>query len=175
MTNFEDLIWLFNSNRKSRGMVRLNIAEGAMLYKYAKIKKDEVVVEIGRFNGGSTALIASVMDSGSVYSIDIDTKSCEEKVSNNISSWRDKVVLINGDSKYVEWKNNIGLLFIDGDHTYEGVKADVDKYSPFVKKGGVIVFHDTDRDHINGIVENLLDNGWRDIDAADTIRVICKL
>ena len=39
-------------------------------------------------------------------------------------------------------ENKLDYLFIDGDHTYEGVKKDFELYSPFVKKGGVIVFHD---------------------------------
>jgi hypothetical protein len=34
------------------------------------------------------------------------------------------------------------FLFIDGDHTYEGVKSDFEMYSPLVKPGGVIAFHD---------------------------------
>jgi predicted O-methyltransferase YrrM len=38
--------------------------------------------------------------------------------------------------------NQLDYLFIDGDHTYEGVKKDFDLYSPLVKKGGLIVFHD---------------------------------
>jgi cephalosporin hydroxylase len=38
--------------------------------------------------------------------------------------------------------NKLDYLFIDGDHTYEGVKKDFELYSPFVKKGGVIIFHD---------------------------------
>lgn len=36
----------------------------------------------------------------------------------------------------------IDLLFIDGDHTYEGIKKDYDMYAPLVGKGGLIVFHD---------------------------------
>jgi predicted O-methyltransferase YrrM len=36
----------------------------------------------------------------------------------------------------------IDFLMIDGDHTYEGVKADFEIYSKFVRKGGVIAFHD---------------------------------
>jgi predicted O-methyltransferase YrrM len=36
----------------------------------------------------------------------------------------------------------LDLLFIDGDHTYHGVKKDWEMYSPLVKKGGYIVFHD---------------------------------
>jgi predicted O-methyltransferase YrrM len=36
----------------------------------------------------------------------------------------------------------VDFLFIDGDHTYEGVKKDYEMYSPLVKKGGLIAFHD---------------------------------
>jgi predicted O-methyltransferase YrrM len=38
--------------------------------------------------------------------------------------------------------NKVDFLFIDGDHSYEGVKKDFEMYSPLVKKGGIIVFHD---------------------------------
>ncbi len=38
--------------------------------------------------------------------------------------------------------NKLDYLLIDGDHTYEGVKKDFELYSPFVKPGGAIVFHD---------------------------------
>ena len=36
----------------------------------------------------------------------------------------------------------IDMLFIDGDHTYEGVKADYEMYSPLVREGGIIGLHD---------------------------------
>jgi predicted O-methyltransferase YrrM len=36
----------------------------------------------------------------------------------------------------------IDFLFIDGDHTYQGVKLDFEMYSPLVRSGGMIGFHD---------------------------------
>ena len=36
----------------------------------------------------------------------------------------------------------LDFLFINGDHTYEGVKKDFEMYSSLVKKGGLIGFHD---------------------------------
>jgi len=36
----------------------------------------------------------------------------------------------------------IDLLFIDGDHTYRGVRADFLEYAPRVRDGGLVVFHD---------------------------------
>lgn len=38
----------------------------------------------------------------------------------------------------------IDLLFIDGDHSYEGVKKDFDLYSKLLKPNGLILIHDTD-------------------------------
>ena len=37
----------------------------------------------------------------------------------------------------------IDFLFIDGDHTYEGVRHDFEMYSPLVTNGGYVAFHDT--------------------------------
>ncbi len=60
----------------------------------------------------------------------------------------------------------IDFLFIDGDHTYEGVKKDFEMYSPFVKNGGIIAFHDIvisehhhDRDVYVGEFWNEIKNG----------------
>lgn len=36
----------------------------------------------------------------------------------------------------------LDFLFIDGDHTREGVRRDYEMYSPLVKSGGTIIFHD---------------------------------
>jgi predicted O-methyltransferase YrrM len=36
----------------------------------------------------------------------------------------------------------IDFLFIDADHTYEGVRRDFQLYSPLVAKGGLIALHD---------------------------------
>lgn len=41
-----------------------------------------------------------------------------------------------------EAKGPYDLLFIDADHTYEGVARDFTRYSPLVSPGGIIAFHD---------------------------------
>ncbi len=42
---------------------------------------------------------------------------------------------------------SLDFLFIDGDHSYEGVKCDWEMYSPLVRPGGVVAFHDIIPDH----------------------------
>lgn len=57
--------------------------------------------------------------------------------------------LIHGDShcpqtlqRVKECWPDFDLIFIDGDHTYEGVKQDFENYSPMLSKGGIIAFQD---------------------------------
>lgn len=40
-------------------------------------------------------------------------------------------------------KESLDFLFIDGDHTYDGVKQDFDLYYEKVRPGGYIYFHDS--------------------------------
>ena len=63
----------------------------------------------------------------------------------------ENVHMVTGDSHKTETLNDVksilnnekvDLLFIDGDHTYEGVKQDYLLYKELVNIGGYIVFHD---------------------------------
>jgi hypothetical protein len=46
----------------------------------------------------------------------------------------------------------IDLLFIDGDHSYEGVKKDFDLYSKLVSPHGIILIHDTDKSYSETLI-----------------------
>jgi hypothetical protein len=48
---------------------------------------------------------------------------------------------------FVRQDIKIDFLFIDGDHTYEGVKLDFDLYSNLLSDNGVVVIHDTDEEY----------------------------
>jgi predicted O-methyltransferase YrrM len=36
----------------------------------------------------------------------------------------------------------LDFLFVDGDHTYDGVRHDFEAYSTLVRSGGLVAFHD---------------------------------
>ena len=60
------------------------------------------------------------------------------------------VSMITGNSHETDTLDGekVDFLFIDGDHTYEGVKQDYEDYKHFVNPGGWIAFHDVnDTDH----------------------------
>lgn len=48
---------------------------------------------------------------------------------------------------FVRQDIKIDVLFIDGDHSYDGVKTDFDLYSKILSDNGLIVIHDTDSDY----------------------------
>ncbi|GBD34509.1 hypothetical protein HRbin35_00234 [bacterium HR35] len=63
--------------------------------------------------------------------------------------------------KQILGNNQLDFLFIDGDHSYEGVKKDFEMYSPLVKKRGIIAFHDIAKHPIDS--ECFVDVFWKEI------------
>lgn len=67
----------------------------------------------------------------------------------------DSIVLKQGRSEeFVEELSklqNVGLIFIDGDHSYQGCKQDIEKYSPILQEGGLLVMHDYACAHVPGV------------------------
>lgn len=43
------------------------------------------------------------------------------------------------------------MIFLDAMHTYEDVKADIERWWPRVKSGGLMAFHDYGHDHFPGV------------------------
>jgi predicted O-methyltransferase YrrM len=45
----------------------------------------------------------------------------------------------------------LDFLFIDGDHAYDSVKTDFERYAPFMRSGGVVAFHDVAMGRPSGV------------------------
>ena len=56
----------------------------------------------------------------------------------------------------------LDLLFIDGDHAYEGVKSNFEMYAPFARDGALIAFHDILKHSSEG---GGVDRYWNEIKA----------
>ncbi len=89
--------------------------------------------------------------------------------------------LIRADSHRPETKEKVerilagkplDYLFIDGDHTYEGVKRDFEMYSPLVRGGGMIAFHDIARHRRNEDCQ--VDKFWNDVKHGHQYREIIE-
>jgi hypothetical protein len=53
---------------------------------------------------------------------------------------------------FVPQNIKIDVLFIDGDHSYEGVKLDFELYSKLISQKGIIIIHDTDGEYENSLI-----------------------
>jgi predicted O-methyltransferase YrrM len=113
------------------------------------------VVEIGTARGGMFYALCQVADRGAT----IVTVDLPEEVSSRVSldpagaptyaRPRQTVHVIKADAhdprtarQVAELTGPIELLFIDGDHSYGGVQSHYKLWSPLVRPGGLIAFHD---------------------------------
>ena len=138
-------------------------------------------LEIGSFKGRSTVGIAYVtreLGLGKVVAVDPHTSPASTdpdlKRVGQTTSYDDFVANLRSAGVFErvdikrafshdlakEWKDPIRLLWIDGDHTYEGAKADLDMFKPFLSDGAIVAMHDvlgTFEGALRVFVEEILD------------------
>jgi predicted O-methyltransferase YrrM len=134
-------------------------SEIMQLINIIKSKPPKYVLEIGTSNGGTLFLLSRIATvDACIISIDLPLgaygggyPAWKRPFYKSFAQKDQTIRLVRADSHEPATKgkvatilqrNKIDLLFIDGDHTYEGVKQDFEMYEPFVKKGGMIVLHD---------------------------------
>jgi predicted O-methyltransferase YrrM len=127
--------------------------------KLLRGQSPRTMVEIGTANGGTLFMLCRLTDpKGTIISIDLPHgihgggyPAWKTLLYRRFARGCQTINLIRADSrdpKTIEQLRGIlsggkiDCLFIDGDHTYNGVKADFENYLPFVAKGGMVVFHD---------------------------------
>lgn len=124
------------------------------LLKILRKKKIGAMLEIGYGEGGTLLLFMKAAAAHAVIaSVGISIKHNKEYIVKRSSEREVLFLEINSHtpaaleqiSKF--FPDGIDFLFIDGDHSYDGVKQDFQNYSPLVKKGGIIAFHDIIEDY----------------------------
>lgn len=113
------------------------------LLKLLKKSKPKIILEIGTGHGGALFLFSYIAET---ITIDKHYYFWDRILFNSFPNVR----LIKGNSHDLETFNRVcritdkvDFLFIDGNHTYDGVKKDYLMYKPLVSKGkGMIAFHD---------------------------------
>lgn len=137
----------------------LTVDEKIKLFELAKsLKNNSTIVEIGSYLGASAYTIASALVNKKSKLFCIDTwendamsegkRDTFSEFKNNVRVFEDSIVPIRGmsfdviDKIQVATDNKVDMLFIDGDHSYNGVKKDWDLYSPLLHKNSIVIFHD---------------------------------
>lgn len=140
-----------------------------ILYDIANTFDNEInYVEIGCYAGGSACLMLQRPNTN-VISIDIGQPIPKSVVLNNVNKlnkYNNKYLYLQGNSqsdqmfqRLYNTIKEIDILFIDGDHTYNGVYNDFHQYERLVKVGGYIIFddyHDSDTPGVKKAVDELI-------------------
>ncbi len=124
------------------------------LYELAgTLEKNSFALEIGSYIGASSLMIAKGLNNSSRLFC-VDTWQNDAMTEGNWDSYQ----VFQENTRSVSTKisalrmtselaaevclNQLDFLFIDGDHSYEGVKMDFDIWFPKLKSGGIIAMHD---------------------------------
>jgi len=135
--------------------------------------KNTIICEIGVFQGEFSKFIKENLSPSELHLIDIfEGNGCSgDKDGNNIiwtnlnEEYYKLVDYFSNDSSVIIHKNKsldvlnkfddnyFDLIYIDGDHSYEGVKSDLSVSFLKTKNGGLICGHDYTSDKFPGVVQ----------------------
>ena len=134
-------------------------------------KTDYTMIEIGSYMGESTMMFASTGLFSTIYSID-PLSGYEEFNEMHNYSWDFVKDEFNKNTKYFDnivqlqdfsynvvdkfEDNSIDFIYIDGNHSEESVRQDLELYLPKLKKNGIIAGHDYNDYSWPGLVNAVL-------------------
>ena len=125
---------------------------------------DSLFVEIGSYKGMSSAFMAvEIINSGKnirfecidPMQLDVGSWSCnpDEQDGYSEKDFHARLESVNGPYKLHKMTSNdavkqyddasIDFLMVDGDHSYEAVKKDIENYLPKMRSGGLMVLDDS--------------------------------
>jgi predicted O-methyltransferase YrrM len=144
------------------GLGRAQVVDGITGYlslgdlealKYCALNVNGKCVNIGVHNGLSAYFIAKHNPRLEVYGVDAyrGMSARSDKVNektmkiaeDNLARLKNTQLIIGMSCEVAgQWRDDIGFLFIDGNHLVEGAVSDFEAWSPFVVEGGLVAVHD---------------------------------
>jgi len=123
------------AKRKPKFILEIGTARGGTLFLFTRVSSpDALIISIdlpgGRFGGGYPEWRKTLYKSFAIHKQEIRLVREDSHA----------LATLNMVKKILEGRK-LDFLFIDGDHTYNGVKMDFETYSRLVRKGGIIAFH----------------------------------
>lgn len=169
--------------------------EAELLYELAHDVRTGCIVEVGSFRGRSATALALGSMAGAgvpVYAIDphepfvgvlggrfgpADRKAFFENTLR--AGVVEAIRLVNLSSEVVSpgWAHGISLLWLDGDHTYEGVSRDLRCWRPYLLPGAVVALHDSNDPKLGParLIDEIVGHGEFSVDARVGLTTILRL
>jgi len=173
----------------------LTQSEVQLLFELASKVSEGCIIEVGSYRGRSTVALALGTQRGKqlpVYAIEPHERFTG-LLGGQFGPWdrveffknmlrtqcAETVRLLNISSEVVSkgWSQPISLLWIDGDHSYEGTRRDFDCWAKFVIPTGFIAFHDSLDEKLGPkkLIDEVLSSGqYQKLSQVDLITVLQK-
>jgi cephalosporin hydroxylase len=126
-----------------RCVLEIGVGHGASMFAWAQVSaRNALLVGVDNFGVKTLSSVGKPLTAGEVR---------ERLYASGVLRKSQRLELISGNSHSPKVKQSVlralggrevNFLFIDGDHSYEGVRQDYGEYSPLVREGGLIAFHD---------------------------------
>lgn len=134
-------------SRKPYNFLEIGTASGGTLFLFSRIAHPEsklISIDLpgGRFGGGYSIFRKPLYKSFARNEQEIHLLRMNSHEDASLGSVKE---ILNGE--------NLEFLFIDGDHSYRGVKKDFEMYSELVQEGGIIALHDIVKDQEDSDIE----------------------
>jgi len=142
---YRELAGLLKVLKKSppRIVLEIGVAQGASMFAWAQVSAPEAcLIGLDAFQVRTASSVGVRQTADEVRA---------RLVAAGALRPSQKLFLVSGDSHSDQAKRSVldilqctklDFLFIDGDHSYEGVWHDFRDYAPLVREGGIIAFHD---------------------------------
>ena len=138
--------WLFAASLNNHRVVHQRIDEGSLLWRAVKMSGGPIL-EVGRAAGGSTLILLGASGERQVISIDrapFHAFIAEQAFARPDVARRLKLYVQTSREPIAE--REFGMLFIDADHSYEGICHDIGAFwnslKSFDGKPALAAFHD---------------------------------
>lgn len=129
-----DPLWQMNPAER---MAIYYILDRLSIVKVYRPMRNKICVEVGSFKGGLTRVLADYFEE--VISIDIDHSLINRDMANVRYLTGDSKILL---PKYLETVSP-NMIILDGDHSYNGLLADLQNSMRLIKDDCIILCHDS--------------------------------
>lgn len=167
-------------------LVQVRPVEMEAIYKHCFEFEKPLIVEVGSAHGASSIILAEAAEEldGLLFCIDPFPEDylgqekfgdyARKQFKKNIKPYGSTVWHLDmgssqAASKFMDNSSKIDVLFIDADHSYEGVARDCQMLLSYLRSGGYVAFHDYNNQGAFPGVKQAADeacSGWEKTDDA---------
>lgn len=122
------------------------IVTQSILWGFARLFQPRSYLEIGTLYGSSLLAITKGSKGSIERVMSIDLNAMTQKIAEEnlrASSYAGEALFLVGNSRTLKVEGEFDVVYVDGDHTFKGARADIKKFWRHVRPGGYLAVDNT--------------------------------